>query len=626
MIKMKHNFTALFSTNFWGVLNDNFLKTLASFIVISWINDPRWQSITVSLAAGALVLPYIFCSSFAGKLTQISSKKRILHIAKLAEIPIMLLAVAGFMLHSVIIVITAIFLMGLQSSLYSPAKYGLIRDVGGYGNISTGMGGMEAISFLAMLLGTVLASFLVDTVSPVIYYGLLIFFALMGLVCSFCIKANEEQSDEEPYTANPFVFLKNVHAKINGYQGLNSIIYSLSMFWWVAASIQMGLLIYGKQDLGLDSFHTGLVLALAAVGITSGNLLAGILDKKHFMIGHVLFFGLLSAVWLLIMFFVPMSPVPFACMLFVFAFTIGFFKLPLDTEIQKTVKGPFLSIVLAYFNQVSFIFILAASVTFSLISAFLPTKYLFLVLGVGMLITVVYLMLNYRSVICYTFRTWLHWRYKIEISGMEHLDSGKTYLILPNHVAVVDPMILFAEFYAYRIRPLVDEAYFSIGIARKVLKLFDAVCVPDLRKSFRDVGQAMTLQQTTLDTLRNGGNVLFYPSGHITLTGREEIGNRQLAYNVCRELPENVEVLGIRTAGLWGSMWSRYGRKNTPPLISTLLKSVGLVLSGSLLFRKRRCVHITIEPITDKVTQWSKENKLDFNKKLEDYYNETPQC
>lgn len=62
---MKNSFCPLYITNFFGTLNDNFLKTLASFTVIGWINDERVKSIAMGVTAGALVLPYILCSPLA---------------------------------------------------------------------------------------------------------------------------------------------------------------------------------------------------------------------------------------------------------------------------------------------------------------------------------------------------------------------------------------------------------------------------------------------------------------------------------------------------------------------------------------------------------------------------------
>ena len=156
---MKSNsFIPLYATNFFGTLNDNFLKTLAGLTVIGWLPDERAKSLAMGVTAGALVLPFILCSPLADRLTAVWAKRRIVRFAKWAELPIMGMAIAGFASHSPWLVIASVLLMGLQSSLYSPAKYALVRDIGGEERISTGMGGMEGVSFLGVLLGTIVGA------------------------------------------------------------------------------------------------------------------------------------------------------------------------------------------------------------------------------------------------------------------------------------------------------------------------------------------------------------------------------------------------------------------------------------------------------------------------------------
>ncbi|NLF81022.1 MAG: hypothetical protein GX566_00830, partial [Bacteroidales bacterium] len=143
----------LLSTNFLGVLNDNYLKTLACFIAVGWVGM-EYEETLVSLAAGSLVLPYVFLSPLAGRWAVTFKKIHVVRIAKAAEIPIMIVASAGFLFHNVWLVMFSILFMGIQSSLFSPSKYGLIRDIGGKEHIAYGTGNMEMVSFLGMILGT----------------------------------------------------------------------------------------------------------------------------------------------------------------------------------------------------------------------------------------------------------------------------------------------------------------------------------------------------------------------------------------------------------------------------------------------------------------------------------------
>lgn len=226
----------------------------------------------------------------------------------------------------------------------------------------------------------------------------------------------------------------------------------------------------------------------------------------------------------------------------------------------------------------------------------------------------------------------LHQRYRVTPSGLDDLDPTRTYLIVPNHPAIVDPLVLTAELYHRRvvIRPLVDESFFSNTIFRHIFKMFNAVKVPDFRKlNFRPVlkrrpslkdsaHRARQLHPTVVETLAKGGSVLVYPSGHITANGREELSNRQLVYNVISKLPKGVSVLGVRIRGLYGSMWSRVGGRAAPRFALTFVKAIFLWFGT--WFRRRRAVTIHFEDLTERVAEWAKDGRQAFNAALERWY------
>lgn len=624
---MKNSFCPLYVTNFFGTLNDNFLKTLASFTVVGWIGDERVKSIAMGVTAGALVLPYILCSPLADRLTALSSKRRIVCIAKWAELPIMAVAIAGFILKSPWLVIGAVLLMGLQSSLYSPAKYALIRDIGGAERISTGMGGMEGVSFLGVLAGTVAGSVVSDMASEALRYGCLIGFAAAGLVASFTIRA-EEELNRSLHAINPVRYIRRAYRMANRYAGLNAVIFTLSTFWWGAAMLQMGLLVYGKTGLGLSATETGTLLCAAAVGIVLGQVIAGFIDKMRFLLGYTLLTGWIAAALLAVLYFVPMSPVCFAIVLGILAFDLGFFKLPFDAEIQKTVKGAKLNTMLSYFNQVSFLFMLVASGCYALVSCLAGPKAFLLLLAVVFFVVPFLFVFSCRSVLLYVGRWIFARRYKVIVDGQDVLDDiaaeGSTVLVLPNHPAMVDPMLVGVTFCKTPLKPLCDESFFKAGIvAPDVLRTLGAVPVPDLRKNRSRAGAsiARALGDIVKSALKDGGNVIFYPSGHIqTENGLEDIGTRQLAYNICGDLPDKVRVIGVRTRGLWGSIWSRAGRSDSPAFVPTFIRSVFLWFFWSPFIRRRR-VEMHIEDITSRVVEWSQLSRLEFNAKLNNWYN-----
>lgn len=214
----------------------------------------------------------------------------------------MLVAAASFLTHSTSLVLGSILLMGLQSALFSPSKYGLIRDIGGEEGISFGSGAMEMFAFVGILTGTLMAAFLsesVDVRSVRVLFGV----ALFGWLASLTIRANESEPMRESHeTLNPVKFVKDMFLRAKAFKGLNLIVVGLATFWFIGAMIQMVLIVYCRSDLGMSDSETGIVMSLAAIGIGSGCYLAGVLSRHDVELGLVPCGGITTGLVLLTIF------------------------------------------------------------------------------------------------------------------------------------------------------------------------------------------------------------------------------------------------------------------------------------------------------------------------------------
>ena len=147
-----------------------------------------------------------------------------------------------------------------------------------------------------------------------------------------------------------------------------------------------------------------------------------------------------------------------------------------------------------------------------------------------------------------------HWHYDIRVTGEELLRDKLVHLVLPNHTAYIDPLILFSEMWWLPISPMVDELFMRNKFYRHILNKADAIEVPDLSKSAMSreegVAAAGQLSRIAIDSLTEGKQLCFYPSGHVKTIDKEIIGNRRMAYEVCRELPAGVRVILCRMRGL----------------------------------------------------------------------------
>ncbi|SMO87167.1 Predicted arabinose efflux permease, MFS family [Saccharicrinis carchari] len=396
-MKNKLKWLPLFITNFAGVLNDNLLKTLIGFVCVLWIG-PDSKATLVSAAAALLVLPYIFLSPWAGKLAREHPKATIIKAAKLAEIPIMTLAALGFITSNIYVVMGAMFLMGVQSCIYSPSKYGIIRDIGGIKGISFGTGAMEMLTFVAVLTGTFLGGYLSDlhqyfnrTVVLVTLCTSFILLALAGWLSSLGIQVHETApEDDSNDTLNPFIFPIKWFRWSKQLKGLNTTVLGLSLFWFIGSMVQMNLYIYCEEYLHLSNTSTGTIMALVAIGIGAGCYAAGLISNHKVNTRLVPAGGAGMVVSMLVIFVLKPDTFLFTVLIIIFAFFAGLFKIPLNAYMQDRVKGRELGPVIAYNNQMVFVAILLSAGVFSLVENIFNARIVFLtVLLITLVITII---------------------------------------------------------------------------------------------------------------------------------------------------------------------------------------------------------------------------------------------
>ena len=403
-------------------------------------------------------------------MAQTYSKQKIFEYAKLAEIPIMVIAVIGFFGESLWVVMVALFLMGVQSAIYAPSKYGLIRDVGGTDGLSYGVGTMELLTFLGVLVGQVAAGVVSDLSIGVtsILSGILLFFAISGYISSRRIRVEEEKPTDNPKdSVEPLTFLFKTAKWARSIKGLNTTIIGLGGFWLVAALIQMNILVHAPLEYNLSNTSTALVMALIAIGIGFGCFFAGKLSKNRVELGMVPLGGLGLSIILTIFATVELSLTPFIINLFFAAVFAGFYKVPLSAWIQERVEGRKLGLALAYNQLVAFLFILVAAVIFGYVidldivvdkgskyfntfivgsdNKILNTFIVFKVLAVISWIMTIITMANIPAMMLrFVAYILTHSYFKIEIHGKEHIPKKSGALLVANHLSLLDPFFMVA--------------------------------------------------------------------------------------------------------------------------------------------------------------------------------------
>jgi acyl-[acyl-carrier-protein]-phospholipid O-acyltransferase/long-chain-fatty-acid--[acyl-carrier-protein] ligase len=367
-----NKWTPLFLSNFLGVYNDNFLKNCIVFIAVGWAM-PAWltQSQLISIVSASLVVPYLFLSPLGGRLAVVYSKKRVFRFFKLIELPIMAVACTAFYFQWVLLAVVSVLLMGVQSCLYSPSKYSLIRDIGGEKGVSYGSGMFETMAFLGILIGTVTAAVVSDLNNNLLIYSLFVGLALLGYLVTRSIRAQELPTQKENLTnLNPIRFLEKSFRFAQLHLNVNIAIFGASAFWLIGGMLQMNLIIHCKYVYQSTNTVTGMIMAVAAIGIALGCWVAGKISGKMVKKGLILI-GLGGMIgFLLLLTFVALPLIVFAGCVFGAAFMGGFFQIPCLSMLQQAQVGRKLGDMIAYLNLVTFVFVLLGTLLFSVTTHF----------------------------------------------------------------------------------------------------------------------------------------------------------------------------------------------------------------------------------------------------------------
>jgi len=219
-------------------------------------------------------------------------------------------------------------------------------------------------------------------------------------------------------------------------------------------------------------------------------------------------------------------------------------------------------------------------------------------------------------------RKLLSLRYKVIVKGAGILESSSPILILPNHQALIDPILLMCHIYRNsKAIPVIISNYYDIPVLKSIFKTWGAIRVSNLESGSRNIKVLNEVSRSVLKGFNRGKNILLYPSGQIVGQGYERIFNKQSAHKIAGKLPEDVKIVGVRMTGLWGSMWSKAWTGKSPNFFLQLLKGIFFIPANLFFFLPRRKVIFEFEDLTASAREKAKEGRKEFNACLEEFYN-----
>ncbi len=284
-------FSPLFWTQFLGAFNDNAFKNaiviLIAFKGLSIGHVAPKQM--VALCGAIFILPFFLFSGTAGRLADKYSKSRIVVWVKGCEVLIMTVGAFGFVGGHISLLLGALFLMGVHSTIFGPVKYSILPQLLDPEELVSGTAYVEMGTFIAILLGTILGGLLIAIpgIGPWAVGAAVIALAATGCATGLRIGKLPPTAPGLAVGFNPITPTIEILRLAAGEKSVFWSILGISWFWFLGASVLSLLPTYCKEFLHADESVATFFLALFSIGVGSGSMLFKRLSSRKLELGLV---------------------------------------------------------------------------------------------------------------------------------------------------------------------------------------------------------------------------------------------------------------------------------------------------------------------------------------------------
>ncbi|MGD2128651.1 MAG: MFS transporter [Lysobacterales bacterium] len=569
----ERRFMPFFMVQGLGALNDNIFKNaLAALLVFQASNLAGLNTDQlVNLSALVFILPFFLFSALFGQFADKYEKSLQVRRVKLFEVVIMLLATLGFWLGNVPLLLFVLFLLGFQSTVFGPVKYGILPQILRREELVGGNALIEMGTFVAILLGTIAGPQLAGIEAPWPYWvsasGLAV--AVAGWLFSLRVPRAEAAAPDLEINWNIFSeTVRNLKFLNENSVVLNSVL-GISWFWFFGATFLVQIPSYSQNVLGGDENLMSTLLGLFIIGISTGSLLCERLSGKQVEIGLVPFGAIGLTLFGLDLYFAsPGTPATgvtameflssghnwriIADLVLIGVFG-GFYIVPLYALVQARSQPSHRSRVIAGLNILNALFMVVAAVMAMLVlgPAGLSIPDLFLISAILNAVVAVYIFTLVPEFLV-RFLVWLliHTIYRVRVSGMDRIPDEGPVIVVSNHVSFVDPLIL-GGMIRRPVRFVMHYRIYRIPLLNFIFRTGKAIPVAGRSEDPQILDRAFARIH---EVLAAGDVIGIFPEGRITDDGEIQTFRPGIE-KIVSEQP--VTVVPAALCNLYGSLFSR---------------------------------------------------------------------
>ncbi len=556
-------FMAFLFIAFFNAFTDLGHKIIIQNTLFKFFDDPELRIYTALINA-MILLPFVLILTPAGFLSDRFPKPLIIRISAFLAIPITMLITLCYYLGLFWPAFWLTFVLAIQSAIYSPAKFGYIRELVGKNKLTPANSAVQSISLIAILAGTLVYTFafeyfinkdfksLADILQSLPFLG---FFLIGGAVLEFIISLRLINPSTPPlkvqFDWHKYVTFGYLRQHLQGawaHQGIRLSIIGVSIFWAVGQVVLVNYAPYLKEVVGeTDTRIAQGLVALSGIGIVLGAAWAGKVSSNHIELG-IIPLGALGMCIALIGIPLTLNTWGLAALSVLYGFSGGLFIVPLNALIQYHAKEGESGTIIAVRNFIENILMLSFlgfAIAFAVYKV--PSAQVFFILAAVVFFGTLYTLYKLpQSLIRYVVRVILNRSYQVGVSGMEHIPVRGGVLLLGNHVSWLDWAML--QIACPRpIRFVMTRVYYEKWYLRGFLDLFNTI----------PIGSAGSKEALAAvrEALQNGEVVALFPEGHISHNGHLSVFKSGFERAV---QDTDAVIIPFYLRGLWGSRFS-YG-------------------------------------------------------------------
>jgi acyl-[acyl-carrier-protein]-phospholipid O-acyltransferase/long-chain-fatty-acid--[acyl-carrier-protein] ligase len=445
-----------------------------------------------------------------------------------------------------------LFMMGLHSTVFSPAKYGIVPEILPDRDLSRGNALLEMTTLMGIVLGTATGAFVFATWKGEAGKMALIpmAIAVAGFLTSLRITRVPPSGASQPFRVNPYSEVVEGTRHLLRDRPLWLAVLGVAYFWSLGALLKPDLLLFGGEAMRVSELRAGLLLPFLSIGIGVGNMLAGRLSGDKVELGLVPLGSTFMGLFAIALFAAKGSYTLSVIALILLGTTSGLFIVPLYAYMQQRSGNQEKGRVVATNNFYQTIGMLIASgLLWGLHDRLhIGADTLLLAAGIVTLLVTAYILTVVPDYFI-RFVLWLltHTVFRIRIVGNDNVPFRGPALLVSNHMSHVDGFLIGASVQRF-IRFMVWKPYYEA----KVLNWFfrKTLAIPVGMDNRREVIESI---RTARQSLADGHVVCIFAEGAISRTGNMLPFKRGMEKIVDKL---DVPIVPVHIDRLWGSIFS----------------------------------------------------------------------